>query len=510
MADSGSELNRYRPADNLDPDLQRELDEALGDMSLEQIIASEQVGDKDAKGNAPRGTGKGVRKGHVVAVQGENIFVDMGGKSQGVLSASQFDENTPYPNVGDVIEVTIEGYNNAEGLLVLSRQGAVMAAAWETLDEGQIVDARVTGHNKGGLECVIGGIQAFMPISQIELYRVEDISPYVGQKFRCQVIEVDPEDRRVIISRRAILELEAAQEKEKAWETIAEGQEVDGIVRNIMPYGAFVTIGPNMDGLLHVGDMAYTRVEDPKTIVAEGQKVRLKVLKVDRETRKISLGLKQCMPDPWTSVAVKYLVNDVVTGKITRLADFGAFVELEAGVEGLVPVSEITFERRINHPQDVLSANQMIRVRVMSVDAEKKRISLSLKRVGDDPWTGASARWPADSVVTGVVKRIAEFGAFVELTPGVEGLVHISELSTTHVKRVQDVVKEGQSVQAKVISVDEDARRISLSVKQAQSMMFTASAAEIASASAGTVTVASAEPAATAKKRKKPLKGGLE
>ena len=325
----------------------------------------------------------------------------------------------------------------------------------------------------------------------------------MNQRLRAQVTEVDQTEQNVILSRRALLEIEEAAGREKAWETLAEGQTVTGTVRNIMPYGAFVTLGNGIDGLLHVGDMAYTRIEDPKTVVKEGQEVKVKILKIDKETRKISLGLKQTMTDPWAGVEGKYRVDSIVSGRITRLADFGAFFELEPGVEGLIPISEMSFERRIKHPSEVVKENDNVKVRVMSVDPEKKRVSLSLKRVGDDPWTGASVRWAVGALVDGRVTRLADFGAFVELTAGVEGLVHISEISTTRIRAVSEALKEGQAVQAKVISVDEAARRISLSIKQVQAMPEYTGAP-------GAEAAAPETPPPPPPKRKKPLKGGLD
>jgi small subunit ribosomal protein S1 len=492
MADNGKKKEIFHPGSNLDPELQRELDEALEGMSLEDVLAAE-----EEKERTPAGAGKGVKRGVVAGIQGDFIFVDMGGKSQGLLPATQYGDDEPLPAVGDSIEVTIQGYDRAEGLLMLSRKGAILAATWENLSEGQVVEARVTDHNKGGLELSIQGIRAFMPISQIEMFRIDDLAPYVGRTLQCQVTELSEEDDRVIVSRRAILEIEAEQAREKAWQEIAEGQIVSGVVRSIMPYGAFVDIG-GLDGLLHVGDMSFARVEDPQTIVTEGQKIQVKVLKVDREARRISLGLKQTMPDPWSMAPTKYHLEEVITGKVTRLADFGAFVELEPGIEGLVPIGEMTYERRLKHPSEVLKAGDMVRAKIMSITPETKRISLSLKRVGADPWMGASARWPSGSIVQGVVKRIADFGAFVELTGGVEGLVHISELSGERVRAVSDVAREGQLVTVKVLEVDEEKHRISLSIKQAAGQTEEAAVQE-----------EQAQPAPV-RKRKKPLKGGLD
>lgn len=503
--------DRVRPQNGMDEALQREIEDALGSMSLEDMIDAEEAqknanraaaaaAASAASGKEPP-VARNLKRGKVIAIHGDDIFVDLGGKSQGLLPKDQY-EGQELPAIGDLVEIMVEGYDKRDGVLLLSRKGAVLAAAWDTLGEGQFVEGRVTGTNKGGLELDINGIKAFMPISMIEMSHVEDGAAYVNQRLRCKVIEVDRGEKRVIVSRRGYLEVEAAEMREKTFESLQEGQIVEGKVKTIMPYGAFVDIG-GTDGLLHVKDMSFSRVEDPKAIVKEGELLKVKVLKIDRETKKIALGLKQILPDPWEGVVQKYPVNDVIQGKVTRLAEFGAFIELEPGVEGLIPISEMSFEKRIKHPSEIVSVGQTPNVRVMSVDPEKKRISLSIKRVGDDPWTGASARWPEGTIVSGTVKRITEFGAFVELAAGVEGLVHISELSSTRVRSVGEVVQVGQTVQAKVLSVDETARRASLSIKQVQeSPQYTGEPTAEAQAEAALPP--------PAPKRKKPLKGGLD
>jgi len=480
-----------RPEEDADAQLEREIAESLGDMSIADIADLEGAGE----GRRARGKEGKIRRGRVIAIERDDIFVDVGGRSEGLLPAGQF-RDEPLPKVGDIVEVTIEGYDEANGMVLLSREGAVQAATWETLEEGQIVEGRVTGSNKGGLELTVNGIEAFMPVSQIEIFRVEDLEPYLNQKLQCMVTDINRSEGTLVVSRRDVLEAQAEEAARKLWESLAEGQTVRGVVRSIMPYGAFVDIG-GVDGLLHVSDMSHGRVEDPGTVVREGQELEVMVLKVDREQRRISLGLKQIMADPWEGAQVKWPADTIATGRVTRLADFGAFVELEEGVEGLIPISEMSFERRVAHPREIVSEGEAVKVRVLSVDTERRRISLSLKRAGDDPWVGASVRWPAGSIVDGQVTRIADFGAFVELAAGVEGLVHISELSDSHVRSAGDVVQEGQLVKAKVLSVDEERRRISLSLKQA------AYAAPIEQSDSP----AQPQPA---KKRKKPLKGGLD
>jgi small subunit ribosomal protein S1 len=453
--------NLYRPESTLDSDLQKELDAALGGASLDDLIEAESVPRKPRK-PGPR---SGIRKGTVIAIQGDDIFVDVGGRSEGLLPASQFGEDEPLPEIGAEVEVTIEGTDETEGLMRLSRQGAILAATWDTLKRGDVVEVRVTGDNKGGLEVIFNGIKGFMPASQIDFARIEDFTQFENEKLPAVVQEIDYQKESVVVSRRDYLEKQREEAKQKTWETLEEGQTVPGTVRTIMPYGAFVDIG-GVDGLLHIKDMAFSRVEKPEDLVQVGQELEVRVLSVDRENQKVGLGLKQTMTDPWEDVLTKYPPEEVVSGRVVKLADFGAFVELEPGVEGLIPIGELTFGKRIGHPREILNKGDMVKIRVMNVEPDRKRISLSLKRVGDDPWTGAEARWAPETVLEGTVTRIADFGAFVELTPGVEGLIHISELDTKHVPSVESVLSEGQSVQAKVIEVDEQRRRISLSIKQ--------------------------------------------
>ncbi len=492
--------NIFRPADDVDTDaaLQKELDEALGDASLMDLMDAAEENKPQRRSSSANSD---IQSGPVIAIQDDVLLIELSAKAQGILPVKQFADEA-LPAEGDVVEFTVEGYNNNDGLWMLSREGAILAATWETIDVGKDVEGQVTGHNKGGIELSINGIEAFMPVSQIERFGgVEDMSQYVGQKLQCKIVEIDNSRNNpsLLVSRRALLDAQAEVNKEKLFETLQEGAVVQGVVRNIMPYGAFVDIG-GADGLLHVRDMSHARVEKPEDVVSVGQELKLSVLKVDREEKKIALGLKQAMPDPWESASVQFPVGDIISGRIVKLMDFGAFVELTPGVEGLVPISEITFERRINHPKDIVSEGDVIKIRVMSVDLERKRISLSLKQVGDDPWVGAAVRWAPDSIIEGVVTREADFGAFVQLTPGVEGMIHISELSEQRINRVGEVARAGETIKAKVISVDEEARRISLSVKQLSAP---------SSDEDYTYSPDDAQAASPPKKRKTPLKGGL-
>ena len=295
--------NIFRPADDGDTDaeLQKELDAALGDSSLMELMDTPV--ERPARRSGGQ-SGSNIQAGAVLAIQDDTILVELGPKAQGILPVKQF-QDEPVPAEGDIVEFTVEGYNDAEGLWMLSRQGAILAATWETIEVGKEVEGRVTGHNKGGIELNVNGIDAFMPVSQIERFGgVEDMSQYVGQKLQCRIVEIDSSRDSLTVSRRALLDAQAEKNKEELFETLQEGAVVMGVVRNIMPYGAFVDIG-GADGLLHVKDMSHARVEKPEDVVSIGQELKLSVLKIDREEKKIALGLKQAMPDPWDSAALQ-------------------------------------------------------------------------------------------------------------------------------------------------------------------------------------------------------------
>jgi len=489
-------VNEQPPADadrpdEFDDDLQREIDEALGARSIEDML-DESI---PLPTPAPRG-GREISPGDIVPcrvidVDRDVVLVDMGGKDQGMASLAQFEED---PQRGDILQLEVVRYNRNEDLWEVSRQGAVERATWDDLTEGTLVEAFVEKTNKGGLEVRFNGIPAFMPVSQISMYRVEDPSEYVNQKIRCQVVEVDRRDRRVIVSARALMELEAEKRREALMAELAEGDVRDGVVRQVMPYGVFVDLG-GVDGLVHVSQMSYSRVENPADLVEPGQTVKVQVLKIDRDSNRISLGMKQTQADPWDTAEVKYPLGSVVTGKVTKLAEFGAFVELEPGVEALIPISEMSWTLRPRTAGDVLQTGETVRPLVLQVDLERRRISLSLKQAQANPWAGAAHKYLRQSEQTGRISRVAEFGAFVELEPGVEGLVHISELSDTHVQRIDKVVQVEQTVRVRVLDVDEDERRISLSMKGVAQTDPSA---------------ADAPAPAPKKKRKRPLRGGLD
>jgi small subunit ribosomal protein S1 len=373
-------LSRRGP---VDADIERELEAALAGMDEAALRGLTQEPRRAAKGAAPADSGR--KKGRVLSVHGDDVFMDVGGRSQGVVSIDQFPEGPPA--VGQEFDVSIEGYDRANGLLLLTRKGAAVRVDWSTVQEGLTVEARVTGVNKGGLEVDVNGIRGFIPISQLELYRVEDAAPYLGQRLKCLVTEAKPEERNLVLSRRAVLEREREEAREKTWAGLAEGQVRTGIVRSVKDFGAFVDLG-GVDGLLHVGDMSWSRVASAADVVQPGQSVEVVVLKINPETRKLSLGLKQLQKSPWDEAAANYPPDTVVAGKVTRVMDFGAFVELEPGVEGLVHISELSHQR-VRRPSDVVKPGQEVQVKVLKVEPGAKRMSLSLKAAQAGPEVAA-------------------------------------------------------------------------------------------------------------------------
>ncbi len=506
---------------HIDAEVQRELDEALGDKTVEQLMeeAATPEGLGDDPNAPPQSQGGGdpheihiqMVRGRIHSVRDQDVFVEIpgqSGKSQGVVPLMQFERP---PRIGSIMDFVVQREDEKEGLLILSREGAVSRATWDMLQRGSIVEARVTGSNKGGLELeLVGNIRAFMPASQIDLYHVDDLESFVGQKVQASVQEIDRKGKKVLLSRRHYLEREKKSKEEKLWKEIEVGQIREGVVTNVMDYGAFVDIG-GTDGLLHVSDISYSRVDRPDEVLKKGQAVKVKVLKLDADKKRISLGLKQVEPDPWESAGAELKAGETVSGRVMRLADFGAFVEIKPGIEGLLPVSEISW-KRINRPGDVLKEGEVLRVQILQVDPAKHRLSLSLKQAGGDPWVGAEHTYARGTVLEGTVLTTTDFGAFVELTTGVEGLVHISELSDRRVAQVTDVLKPGQKESFRVLEVDEENRRIRLSLKAVANPPAEAPAGEQRQASQGGRPQAHAYAAPPAAKKKKPsnLKGGME
>jgi ribosomal protein S1 len=365
-----------------DSDLDAELEAAMAGFDASALEVNdpgrlprgERAGGMAPQGGRGQETRTGLQMGKVISVRGKSVFVDLGAKSEGVLPVEQFTGDLPKP--GDTIEVRIDHFDTAEGILILSLKGAAVEASWENLRKGLIVEAKVTKTNKGGLDVEVDGIRGFLPIGQIDINRVEDAAIYVNQKFRVVVTEANQREKNLVVSRRDLLEQERAEKREETWKTLEEGQIHKGVVRTIKSFGAFVEIG-GVDGLIHVGDMAWSRVSDPSSLLKPGDEVEVKVLKIDRVTQKVGLGLKQLMPSPWDRVEEKYHRGQSVPGKVTRLMDFGAFVELEPGIEGLIHISELS-PSRVRRVIDIVKPEQEVEVRIVKIDPDEKKIALSL------------------------------------------------------------------------------------------------------------------------------------
>ena len=359
----------------LDDEIAGELEAAMGGMSAQDLYAAESS--QAARVQAAAGADHGRKQGKVLSVHGQDVFVEVpGGRSQGVLAVEQFPDGPPKP--GTMVDVSIEGYDGANGLLILSRRGAAVSADWSSVAEGMLVEARVVETNKGGLTVDINGIRGFMPISQIDLYRVEKTEDYVNQRLLCIVTEVKPDERNLVVSRRDYLEKQRAEQRDKLWEVLAEGQIYNGTVRSVRDFGAFVYIG-GVDGLLHVSEISWKRVQDASQALQPGQSVKVAVLKLDREQRKVSLTLKGLETNPWDTIEERLPVSLTLNGTVTRTTDFGAFVELEPGIEGLIHISELA-RQRVWRVTDIVKPGQEVQVKVLSLDKEARRISLSLRQ----------------------------------------------------------------------------------------------------------------------------------
>lgn len=360
---------------SLNAEIEAELAAAMADLDPTSLMQAKPEM-KPAAGQAPPDSGR--KKGVVISIHKDDVFVDIGGRTQGVLSLDQFVDGPP--NIGDPVECTIQGFDAANGCLLLSKGGAVAQAVdWSTVAEGMVVEAKVTGDNKGGLSVEVNGIRGFLPISQLELFRVEDLKPYLNQKLVCLVTEANASEKNLVVSRRALLEREREETKAKLWAELAEGQTRSGVVRNVKEFGAFIDLG-GVDGLLPVSEMSWGRVERPEDVVSIGQRLDVVVHRIDHERQKLSLSLKPLLKSPWETSGDQLTIGSTLTGKVTRLAEFGAFVEIAPGLDGLVHISEIA-TKRINRPEEVLKVGQDVVVQIIKIDDATKRIGLSIKAV---------------------------------------------------------------------------------------------------------------------------------
>jgi small subunit ribosomal protein S1 len=415
-----------------------------------------------------------VLHGHVLSVTPAELIVDVGLKSEGAVPIAEVtaaDGSVGF-RPGDAIDVMVDRSGDAPpGFIPLSHTRAMRVKVWETLEqahrENLSVYGRVLSRTRGGLLVDVGA-EAFMPLSHIDLRPVHNLDAWVGQDIPVRVLKLNRRRGNLVVSRRLAVQEEEEARQAAVLDTIQEGGEVTGTIKNLTDYGAFVDLG-GIDGLLHVSDMSHGRINHPSEILQVGDSVTVKVLKFDRERHRISLGLKQMVPDPWVSVAERYPIGSRVVGRVVSVTDYGAFVELEAGVEGLIHISEMTWSRRMKHPSKIVKAGDTVEAVVLDVKPGDRRVSLGIKQLEADPWTTVSERYSIGSIVEGRVRKLTDFGAFLEIEEGVDGLVHISDFSWgKRVKHPSEVVRKGQMTQAVVLAIDTAGRRLSLGIKQLQ------------------------------------------
>jgi small subunit ribosomal protein S1 len=414
-------------------------------------------------------------EGEIVRVEGDFIIVDVGYKSEGVILSNEWDEEEEAPQPGQKIKVLIEdvedgsGPDDSRGMVVLSKRKAEKIEAWnevmKTVKEGDIVSGAVTRKIKGGLLVDIG-VHVFLPASQVDIRRPSDIADYIGRTIECIVLKIDESRRNIVVSRRALIEAERAEKKAQLLAELEEGQIRSGIIKNIAEFGAFVDLG-GIDGLLHITDMSWGRVSHPSEMLSIDEEIEVMILSIDYEREKIALGLKQKSASPWESVEERYPVNSKVTGSVVNVMNYGAFVKLEEGVEGLVHISEMSWTKRISHPNELVHNGDEIEVVVLNIDKTKHEISLGIKQTQSNPWDAATDKYPVGATIEGTVRNLTNYGAFIEIEEGIDGLLHVSDMSWVRkVSHPSDVVEKGQKVECKVLSVNQERRRIALGLKQ--------------------------------------------
>jgi len=446
------ELDNNEEADFMDEEDQDGMEESFADL-FESSIRELKPGN--------------VVKGTIVQVNPDTVIVDVGGKSEGIIACSEFfgEEGQIEVKVGDVYDVLIESTENENGLISLSKEKADRQKVWTSLEEGAVVEGRIAARIKGGLAVDIG-VNAFLPGSQVDLRPVRNLDKLIGETFEFKIIKLNKRRGNIVLSRRVLLEEERESQRGETLKTLEEGIVMEGVVKNLTDYGAFIDLG-GIDGLLHITDMSWGRVTHPSDILAVGDTINVKVLKYDREKERVSLGLKQITPDPWVEVVAKYPVGEKVTGKVVSLTDYGSFIELEEGVEGLIHVSEMSWTKRIKHPNKLLNVGDEVESVVLALDIDNRRISLGLKQVEPNPWEVIGQKFPIGTIIEGQVKNITDFGIFVGVDEGIDGLVHISDLSwTKRIKHPSEMFKKGDTVKAVVLNIDRENERFSLGLKQ--------------------------------------------
>jgi len=444
-----------------DEELDRQVRDALGAVQPESIGEFYNQSVKNFEVDS-------ILRGRIVNIVNSDVIVDIGYKSEGVIPIDQFDDATRVKE-GDEVEVLLEAVEDESGMIALSKRKADRIRGWErvisTYHEGDIVRGKVSRKIKGGLLLEIG-VPVFLPASQISIRRSGDIAEFIGQELECKIIKIDESRMNIVVSRRKLLEEQREAQKRDLLNDIEIGQIRRGVVKNITDFGAFVDLG-GIDGLLHITDMSWGRINHPSEVLKIDEEIEVKVLKVDKEKERISLGLKQKQESPWANIETKYPVGSRIKGKVVNVLSYGAFVQLEDGVEGLVHISEMSWTKRINHPNQVVSPGDEIEVVVLEIKKEKQEISLGMKQVEVNPWTQVENKYPIGTIIEGKVRNLTNYGAFVEIEDGIDGLLHVADMSWTRkVIHPSEMVKKGDALRAVVLTVDQERKRIALGIKQ--------------------------------------------
>ncbi len=457
------DYNLIHSLGDVDSDVDAAVATALGEAAedISKLISADEVQDLSPGS---------IVKGRVSAFNGDDFVVELGLKSEGILERNEFDDPESV-KIGDEVQVLLEDIEGDSGQVKISKRKADRIINWDnimkTKKENDPVSGKVTKKIKGGLLVDIG-VPVFLPASQVDIRRPGEISDWIGREIEAVILKIDEERRNIVISRRKLIEQQREELKKKTLATIEVGQLVKGVVKNIADFGAFIDLG-GVDGLLHITDMSWGRVNHPSDVVKIDQEIEVKVLSIDKEKEKIALGLKQKEPSPWENIEAKYPVGTIHEAEVVNIMSYGAFCKLEEGVEGLVHISEMSWTKRINHPSEVVTQGQRVMVKVLEINKEKQEISLGMKQVEENPWERVAEKYPPGSVVEGKVRNIANYGAFVEIEEGIDGLLHVSDLSwTKKIGHPSEMLKKGDNVRAVVLSVDQEKQRIALGLKQMQ------------------------------------------
>ncbi|MCA9074037.1 MAG: 30S ribosomal protein S1 [Planctomycetaceae bacterium] len=445
-----------------------ELDATFGE-SLKEVAPSESEMDLVYDATSRSFDVNEIIDGQVLSINGDEVLVDIGYKSEGIVTLDEWEEGEELPKPGDTIQILLEEIEDQYGLILLSKRKADRVMEWEKVTkehaEGDVVTGNVVRKIKGGLLIDIG-VNVFLPASQVDIRRPPDIGEYIGKDIECMILKIDDARRNIVVSRRKLIEDQRAEMKRKLMDEIEEGQLRKGVVKNIADFGAFVDLG-GIDGLLHITDMSWGRISHPTEMVKIDDEIEVVILNIDREKEKIALGLKQKEASPWDNVESKYPVDSRVKGEVVNVMSYGAFVKLEDGIEGLVHISEMSWTKRVNHPSDLVNIGEEVEVVVLGINTDKQEISLGMKQIQPNPWDDVTDKYPVGTKVKGTVRNLTNYGAFIELEEGVDGLLHVSDMSWTRkIAHASEMLKKGDEIECTVISVDEDRKRIALGLKQ--------------------------------------------